>query len=63
MTKRKRLMTKRWNMACDAVIADNGIPTWESDLCDVDPDNCWIDKSTGEHVNATTNKRSKTHEA
>lgn len=31
---------------------------WEADLDPLDPDNYWIDRETGERVNAWTNERS-----
>ena len=34
---------------------------WSGAQCDVDPDNCWIDDATGEHVNAWTAKRTEKH--
>lgn len=43
----------RWECDCE----------WEADLCETDPDNCWIERATGEHINATTNQRSPHHEA
>ena len=36
---------------------------WSGSPCDVDPDNCWIDDDTGEHVCAATGKRSAHHHA
>lgn len=32
---------------------------WSGSPCSEDPDNCWIDDATGEHVNATTNERTR----
>jgi len=34
---------------------------WNGTPCLHDPDNCWIDSATGEHVNAITNERSPVH--
>ena len=34
---------------------------WSGGLCDITPDACWIDDATGEHVDATTGKRSTHH--
>ena len=35
---------------------------WSGSLCPQDPDNCWIDDATGEHINATTNARMVRHD-
>lgn len=34
---------------------------WSGSCCPRDPDNCWIDDATGEHVNATTGERTRQH--
>lgn len=34
---------------------------WSGTLCPHDPDNCWIDDKTGEHVNAVTGERTASH--
>ncbi len=34
-----------------------GADYWEADLCPLDPDNFWIDRATGERVNAATGER------
>lgn len=34
---------------------------WSGRQCDVAPDTCWIDDTTGEHVNAYTNQRTPEH--
>ena len=34
---------------------------WSGGLCPLDPDNCWIDDETGEHVEAMSGKRSQYH--
>lgn len=31
---------------------------WNGALCEIDPDNCWIDDATGEHVSARDGTRS-----
>jgi hypothetical protein len=36
---------------------------WSGTPCPDDPDNCWIDDETGEHVNAIDGTRSTTHPA
>lgn len=45
-----------------------GAPTvrgseWSGAQCEVAPDSCWVDDDTGEHVNAVTGARTRTHDA
>lgn len=34
---------------------------WSGSPCPIDPDNCWVDDETGEHVNAKTCERARKH--